>query len=177
MRPRSGRTPRRNTACAPTAQFDFVCGANKPEDLAHIRRHTQGCPVIMGRRTWEAIEGMAPLPFQNVRLAVLTHRPLKADGQAGRVEGALEDVLQQLWDDGARRVYLDGGDVVRQALQRGVVDRLTLTWVPMVLGDGIRLFDTGMPMSRWTRIGVRSLPSGLVQVEYAPADSSAGAVA
>ena len=35
------------------------------------------------------------------------------------------------------------------------------------LGDGIRLFDTGLPMSRWTREAVRSLPSGLVQVQLA----------
>ena len=150
--------------------------SDPPETTGYTDLIAWADTVLMGRHTWEAIEGMAPLPFTDLRLAVLTHRPLKTGSPARSVQGPLEYVLQQLWNDGARRVYLDGGDVVRQALQRGLVDRLTLTWVPMVLGDGIRLFDTGMPMSRWTRIGVRSLPSGLVQVEYAPADASAGAV-
>jgi dihydrofolate reductase len=34
-----------------------------PEDLAHFRRHTQGCPVIMGRKTWESLPPkFRPLP-------------------------------------------------------------------------------------------------------------------
>ena len=142
--------------------------SDPPETTGYTDLIAWADTVLMGRHTWEAIEGMAPLPFTDLRLAVLTHRPLKTGSPARSVQGPLEDVLQQLWNDGARRVYLDGGDVVRQALQRGLVDRLTLTWVPMVLGDGIRLFDSGLPTSRWTREAVRTLPSGLVQVQYAP---------
>jgi dihydrofolate reductase len=42
-----------------------------PEDLAHFRRHTQGCPVIMGRKTWESLPArFRPLPGrQNIVLS------------------------------------------------------------------------------------------------------------
>jgi dihydrofolate reductase len=45
-----------------------------PEDLAHFKRHTQGCPVIMGRKTWDSLPPrFRPLPG---RLnAVLTRDP------------------------------------------------------------------------------------------------------
>lgn len=34
-----------------------------PEDLAHFRRHTQGCPVVMGRKTWDSLPAkFRPLP-------------------------------------------------------------------------------------------------------------------
>jgi dihydrofolate reductase len=34
-----------------------------PEDLAHFKRHTHGCPVIMGRKTWESLPNkFRPLP-------------------------------------------------------------------------------------------------------------------
>ena len=45
-----------------------------PEDLAHFRRVTQGCPVIMGRRTWASIPPrFKPLPGR--RNIVLTRQP------------------------------------------------------------------------------------------------------
>ena len=42
---------------------------------------------------------------------------------------------------GEKDVYLDGGDLVRQALGAGLVDELCLTFLPLVLGRGIRLWD------------------------------------
>jgi len=39
-----------------------------PEDMRHFRELTLGCPVIMGRRTWEAIGGKALPGRQNIVL-------------------------------------------------------------------------------------------------------------
>jgi dihydrofolate reductase len=57
-----------------------------PEDLAHFRRCTQGCPVIMGRTTWQSLPPrFRPLPGRvNV---VLTRDPAQA--QALRTAGAV----------------------------------------------------------------------------------------
>lgn len=52
-----------------------------PEDLAHFKRHTQGCPVVMGRRTWDSLPPrFRPLPGRiNV---VLTRDPSWTGGVA-----------------------------------------------------------------------------------------------
>jgi dihydrofolate reductase len=42
---------------------------------------------------------------------------------------------------GSKDVYLDGGDLVRQGLDAGLVDELCLTFLPMILGRGIRLWE------------------------------------
>lgn len=42
---------------------------------------------------------------------------------------------------GGKDVYLDGGDLARQGLNAGLVDHITLTYLPILLGSGIRLFD------------------------------------
>ena len=57
-----------------------------PEDLAHFRRYTQGCPVIMGRKTWESLpQKFRPLPGRlNI---VLTHDA--ATAARLQAEGAL----------------------------------------------------------------------------------------
>lgn len=45
-----------------------------PEDMAHFRRVTAGCPVLMGRRTWESLPPrFRPLPGR--RNIVLTRQP------------------------------------------------------------------------------------------------------
>ena len=55
-----------------------------PEDLAHFRRHTQGCPVIMGRKTWESLPAkFRPLPG---RLNIVLTRD-SATGDRLRREG------------------------------------------------------------------------------------------
>jgi len=56
-----------------------------PEDLAHFKRHTQGCPVIMGRRTWDSLPPrFRPLPG---RLNIVLTR--QADTASLAAEGAL----------------------------------------------------------------------------------------
>ncbi|MNU02726.1 hypothetical protein D3C72_2465180 [compost metagenome] len=74
-------------------------------------------------------------------------------------------MLGELWQEGARHIYLDGGDLVRQGLQAGVVDELTLFWVPVTLGGGVSLFAGALP-GRLTSVSSVVLPSGLVRVVY-----------
>lgn len=66
-----------------------------PEDMAHFRRLTQGCPVIMGRTTWDSLPArFRPLP-QRVNL-VLTRDPMRA--QTLRAAGAVAaDSLSSAW--------------------------------------------------------------------------------
>ncbi|MEX8517799.1 MAG: dihydrofolate reductase [Leptothrix sp. (in: b-proteobacteria)] len=93
-----------------------------PEDLQHFKRQTLGCPVLMGRKTWDSLPArFRPLPGRiNV---VLTRQP---DWQAeGALRAAsLDDALAQL--AGQPRVFVIGGaELYAQALPQA--DRLVLT--------------------------------------------------
>ena len=95
------------------------------------------------------------------------------DGQRMTVEaatwqGALAQVLDELWQGGSRHLYLDGGELVRQGLQGALVDELTLFWVPVTLGGGIPLFTGPLPTGL-RPVSSAVLPSGLVRVIYHPA--------
>ena len=81
-------------------------------------------------------------------------------------DGPLPPLLERLAGQGVRHVYLDGGAAVRQGLRAGVVDSLTLSWVPGVLGQGVPLFEAGLPRLGLRLEGSRILPSGLVQARY-----------
>ena len=101
--------------------------------------------MLMGRRTHDVVAGFGVWPYGELPVWVATRRPLEPAAATVR---AVEGPIEQLVDEarraaGGRDVYLDGGDLVRQALAADLVDELILTQVPVLLGGGVRLFEEG----------------------------------
>jgi hypothetical protein len=63
-------------------------------------------------------------------------------------------------------VYLDGGNLIRQALDAELVDELTITLVPVVLGEGLPLLAGTKARHALERVHVREAAGGLVQLTY-----------
>jgi dihydrofolate reductase len=80
--------------------------------------------------------------------------------------GDVQTVLGRLSDEGATRLYVDGGRVIQQFLAADPLDDLTLSVLPVVLGSGIPLFGQGAP-ERWLSLeSARSFQTWLVQLRY-----------
>lgn len=124
--------------------------------------------LVMGRNTFEKLLSFAHWPYQGKEVVVLTQRPLSPRHGETALAGPLRKVLAKLFERGARHVYLDGGQAVRQGLADGLVDQLTLSWAPVILGKGISLFDGIQNRLALQLAEVRHLPSGLVQTVYRP---------
>lgn len=124
--------------------------------------------LLMGRNTYDTVSAFPEWPYGNKPVVVLTHRPAAPREHVSFRQGALAQVLDELWQAGSRHLYLDGGEVVRQGLQARVVDELTLFWVPVTLGAGVSLFSGALP-DRLAPVSSTLLPSGLVRVVYRPA--------
>ena len=96
-----------------------VIGANNslpwhlPEDLAHFKRHTLGCPVIMGRKTWDSLPPkFRPLPG---RLNVVVTRQQDWQAQGAVTAASLEEAVAQCAD--APDTWVIGGaQIYAQAL-------------------------------------------------------------
>ena len=94
------------------------------EDQAHFRRVTMGCPVIMGRKTWDSLpERYRPLPGR--RNLVVTRQPGWHAAGAERM-GSLDDALLAV--AGAPRAFVIGGGEL-YALALPQADELVLTEV------------------------------------------------
>lgn len=122
--------------------------------------------LVVGRNTYDVVRGFEAWPYPGKRVVVLTHRALSPLHGEEPFDGPLPPLLERLAGQGVRHVYLDGGAAVRQGLRAGVVDSLTLSWVPVVLGQGVPLFEAGLPRLGLRLEGSRILPSGLVQARY-----------
>jgi dihydrofolate reductase len=113
----SGPTPRVNLIFARAANGvigrDNTIPWRLPEDMAHFKQTTMGCPVIMGRKTWDSLPPkFRPLPGRaNI---VITRQPGWADGGALRA-GSLAEALTLTQD--APDVWVIGGaQIYEQAL-------------------------------------------------------------
>lgn len=122
--------------------------------------------VVMGRNTYDTVLGFEEWPFTRKRVVILTGRPMAPKHAETTHSGELRPLLEALGKLSVRRIYLDGGITVRQGLAEGVVDDLTLSWIPVLLGKGKPLFGGGTPESDWRLADAKGFPSGLVQACY-----------
>ncbi|GAB4037245.1 MAG: dihydrofolate reductase [Rubrivivax sp.] len=106
-----------------------------PEDMRHFRAETQGCPVVMGRRTWESLPArFRPLPGR--RNVVVTRQAGYAAPGAETAPG-LDEALARV--AAAPRVFvIGGGQLYAEALPRA--DELVLTEVDAAFPDADTFF-------------------------------------
>jgi len=139
---------------------------DSPEATGYTALMAQVDTLLIGRTTYDAVLGFEPWPYAGKRVVVLSHRDFAPRHGEQRRAGGVRDVLEELAGEGCRHVYLDGGAVIRAALREGVIDGLTLSVLPVLLGRGVRLFEDGLPRSHWRLEATRQLPSGVAQLRY-----------
>lgn len=99
--------------------------------------------LLMGRRTYDVVRGFeGDWPYGELPVLVATSRTLDdAPATVTPVGGTITSILAEAKQvAGERDVYLDGGNLVQQALEANAVDELIVTVVPILLGGGVRLF-------------------------------------
>jgi dihydrofolate reductase len=127
-----------------------------------------GC-LLMGRRTYEVMAGFdGPWPYGDLPVHVATTRTLT---EAGATVTAVEGEIAQLVADAlgaasGKDVYVDGGRMVRATLAAGLLDELVVTMLPVVLGEGVRLFDATVGPTDFTVLDVAKYGDGFVQVHF-----------
>lgn len=126
--------------------------------------------LVMGRHTYETTLGFDAWPYADTPVVVLSHRsivpPDAATGSVERMEGSPPAIVQRLASRGAEHLYIDGGRTIQGFLADGLIDRLIVTTVPVLLGEGVPLFGP-LPHDVPLRlIESRSFANGLVQNEY-----------
>ena len=112
------------------------------EDLKFFKRTTMGCPVIMGRKTFESIG--RPLPKRtNI---VVTRGGFEAP-EGVVVVGSLDEAFASVPGDVERAFVIGGGQIYAQALS--LADRLIVTHVHTVIEDADTFFPSIDP-SVWS---------------------------
>jgi dihydrofolate reductase len=155
----------------PDGSFDFLpSDGGEPHGFDEFLASVDA--IVMGRNTFETVMGMEGWFYGRKRIAVLSSRPLDLSGARARgavvehMSGEPADIAARLAASGARHLYVDGGLTVQSFLRAGLIDRLVITRVPVVIGEGIPLFGKVPRDVKLRHVSTRAFPSGLVQSEY-----------
>jgi dihydrofolate reductase len=82
------------------------------------------------------------------------------------MSGEPEQIVRQVRATRAEHVYVDGGITVQEFLRAGLIHHVTITRVPVLIGEGIPLFGRVARDIQLRHVGTRQYKSGLVTSEY-----------
>jgi dihydrofolate reductase len=126
--------------------------------------------LVIGRNTFEKVLTFEAWPYGDKRVVVLSSRAVDLSAVVGGVveqmAGPPAEIVSQLAARGVHHLYVDGGITIQGFLRAGLVQRLVITRVPVLIGEGVPLFGTLPRDVRLRHVATRHYPSGLVQSEY-----------
>ena len=126
--------------------------------------------LIMGRNTFEMIQSSGEWPYGSKPVFVLTSRPLDLpDDVVKHVESmscSPDELVERLSQKGVKHIYVDGGKTIQGFLEAGLIQHITITRIPILIGKGISLFGPLKQDIKLRHIETKVFPNGLEQSEY-----------
>ena len=126
--------------------------------------------MVMGRNTLEKVMSFPEWPYEGQRVIILSNAlkevPSSLTGKIELCSGAVVELVERLEHEGCRRLYVDGGKTIQSFLNEGLITDITITTIPVLLGEGLPLFGKTKEDIKLKHITTKSYPSGFVQSTY-----------
>lgn len=121
--------------------------------------------VLLGRGTYEVVAAFDEWPYGERPVHVVGSQLDTTDDRV-RTHRSLAEAVAAIEAGGTRRVYVDGGTLIRSCLAADLIRELIITRAPILLGTGIPLFGPVGGDIPLQHVGTRELGAGYVQSEY-----------
>lgn len=125
---------------------------------------------IVGRRTYEVVLGLTGGVFpaaEKHQCYVITKQERADENGVTFYNSSIEDLVNDLMAQEGKNIYCDGGaQIVQLLLQKNLIDEFIISVIPILLGDGKRLFLGDSPLTKLKLLESKQYESGLVQLRY-----------
>jgi dihydrofolate reductase len=130
--------------------------------------------VIMGRKTYDWVMKQVPVfPHSDKISYIITRTPRESIGRINFYTGSLKELILKLKSEAGKNIFVDGGaEIVNELLKHQLIDEFIISVIPVMVGDGIRLFKEGQRQQGLKFVGVKHFDTGLVQMHYMKGDHS-----
>lgn len=124
--------------------------------------------VILGKNTYDwVMKHVDEFPHVNKKSFVITSKKMDPIGNTTFYNGELKELVESLKSNQDSHIFCDGGaQIVNQLLKLKQIDEIILSIIPIILGNGTRLFHENNPSIDLELISNKSFASGLVQLHY-----------
>lgn len=126
--------------------------------------------IILGRKTYDyVLREIGTTHYDNGErdVYVVTRSARPAIGRTRFYNGNPAELVRELKSKEGKGIYCDGGaELIHELLQHHLVDEMIISIIPVLLGNGTRLFKDNRPEQALELVRVRSFETGLVQLHY-----------
>jgi dihydrofolate reductase len=128
--------------------------------------------VIMGRKTYDWVMKQVPrFPHEDKETYILSRQAKPGLGNLQYYSGSIKNLVDRLKHQSGKNIFVDGGaEIVNLLLQEQLIDEWIISVIPILLGEGVRLFKDGRPEQKLKFVNTSPFKSGLVQLHYERAD-------
>jgi dihydrofolate reductase len=125
---------------------------------------------IVGRATYDVVRKLTDGEFPQAKqhkCYVITRQDIADVDGVTFYNGDIEQLIQKLKSTKGKHIYCDGGaQVVKLLMEKNLIDEYIISVIPVILGDGKRLFIGETPFEKLKSLGAKTFDSGLVQLHY-----------
>ena len=150
-------------------EIDWLSGGESGEDYGYAKFISDVDHVVMGRNTYEKVLTFGGWHYEK-KVLVLTSRDLTIPPELTDKVEALQlsprELIHELGLRHSRHIYLDGGVTIQRFLRAGLVDEMTITTIPILIGEGLPLFGALDADLKLGLIQSQSFVNGFVQNKY-----------
>ncbi|GEP91784.1 Dihydrofolate reductase [Chitinophaga terrae (ex Kim and Jung 2007)] len=146
------------------------------EDYGYARFSSTIDTIIVGRKTYDyVLKEIGPSHYDNGQrdVYVITRSQRPGVGRTTFYTGSLTELVKQLKSGEGKGIYCDGGaEIINELLNQEQVDEFTISIIPVLLGNGTRLFKDGRPEQLLDLIDVKTFDTGLTQLYFSKKQSA-----
>jgi len=126
--------------------------------------------LIIGRNTYEQILTFDNWPYGNKTVIVLSSNkitiPKKIAQSVSYSSESPRNLCERLNKEGIKNLYIDGGITIQRFLSEGLIDNITITIIPIILGSGKPLFSNLKKDILLKLLDTKHYDFGFVQITY-----------
>jgi dihydrofolate reductase len=126
--------------------------------------------IILGRKTYDWVQreiGSSHYDNGERDVYVITRTEKPSVGRTTFYSGNLAELIAELKSKSGKDIYCDGGaEVITELLKHDLVDEFIISVIPILVGDGTRLFKDGRPEQTLELVSSKQFEKGLVQLHY-----------
>ncbi len=124
--------------------------------------------IIVGRKTYDwVMTQVSEFPNLDKNVFVITHFERPAEGSIQFYTSNLIELVRSLKSQKGKNIFVDGGaQIINQLMAENLIDEFIISIVPVLLGEGTKLFASNTAILNLACIDTKFFPSGLVQQHY-----------
>jgi dihydrofolate reductase len=159
----------------PNDDLSFLSIVEKEgEDYGYAEFTANIDTLIVGRKTYDyVLKEIGATHYDNGQrdVYVITRTERPSVGRTNFYTGSLTELVKRLKSENGKNIYCDGGaEIVNELLKNDLIDEMIISVIPILVGNGTRLFKDGRPEQKLKLVNVKTFDTGLTQLHYKRAD-------